>query len=226
MDFLCWVARETDRELIYDRFLLFEHQHSKLPFTAAIMGQDIDLAKCLLELEKDYAGPWRSIDDQASSDTFASLQWSFVPSYGSRFTQSALHTAVTHCQKNELILLLETARPHDVQVKDESGRNALHKAAIIGRIESLAVLVDFGVDMNAKDRYGCPPAWYAGPNVPAKPRNNEIFEFFRAKGALLVADESAKPHEGDTNRLATFSSKDMPADAVRDDNYGEWLFAP
>ena len=185
------------------------------------------MAKCLLELEEEYARPSRPIDDQASSDAFASLQWSVVSVYGSPNPQPALHTALIHCTKDELRSLLATARPHDVQVKSLSGCNTLHTATTTGRTESLAVLVILGVDMNAKNNYECPPAWYARRrDVPAKLHKNEIFDFFHAKGALLVADEPAKPHEGVTNRLSTFSSKDMPADAVRDYTDVEWSFDP
>ncbi|KAL8792548.1 MAG: hypothetical protein Q9195_004847 [Heterodermia aff. obscurata] len=199
MRLLCCIARKTDRQLIYDKFLLFQRRGYACPFEEAIMRRDIGLAKFLLEVEEEYAWPSRPIRDQASSDAFASLQWSFVPSYGSLATQPALHMAVQFCTKDELLSLLVTARPHDVQVKDKFGRNALHTAAMTGRAELLAVLVGLGVDINAKDDYGCPPAWYAEPDEPEKIHENEIFKFFRAKGALLVASYPAKPHEGVTN---------------------------
>ena len=221
--FLCWVASKTDRQLIYDKFLLLQRQFSRCPFPDAIMDQDIGLAKCLLEIEEEYARPSRPIGDQVSSDAFASLQWSV----GSLYDRiPALHTAVSFCTKDELLFLLGTARPHDVQVKDDSGCNALHKAAMTGRTESLAVLMELGVDLNVKDEYGRPPAWYAGPDGSAKLHKNEIFEFFRAKGALLVAEKPAKPHEAVTNQLSTLSLKEMPADAVGDYTDVKWSFAP
>ena len=161
MRFLCWVARTTDRQLIYDNFLLFQQRHFECPFTDAIKKKDLGLAKCLLELEEEYARPSRPIGDQASSDAFASLQWSLVSNYGSPTAQPALHEAVIHCTKDELRSLLVIARPHDVQVKGESGNNALHTAGIRGRLESWAVLVELGVDINAKDKYGRQPGWYA-----------------------------------------------------------------
>ncbi|KAL8689185.1 MAG: hypothetical protein Q9218_005088 [Villophora microphyllina] len=77
-------------------------------------------------------------------------------------------------------------RKIDLNTKDNSGRTVLHYCAEFGMCDEASTLLDYGINPNALDNGGYPPAYFAVKN-----RKYHAVELLLAKGATTDFDRSA-----------------------------------
>jgi len=68
-----------------------------------------------------------------------------------------LHEASFKSDHNLLKTLLEENKEYDINEKDKFGNTPLHLASMMGHIDCVAVLTEFGADTNMKNNRGCTP---------------------------------------------------------------------
>ena len=99
-----------------------------------------------------------------------------------------------------------TNREIDLTATDKNGRTALHYCAEFDLCGRVSFLLDQGVDVNARDDGGFPPAYYA-----AKKRKYEATELLLARGATAGFDWPATSREIEQLRDKDFNNYDQTA---------------
>jgi ankyrin repeat protein len=99
------------------------------------------------------------------------------------------------------LLIAKGAR---IDIKEGTGRTALHWAASVGRIGVAEVLVSHGAELNAKDAMGCTPLHLAaGQDAPGQIDQHiapQIAQHIKVERLLIQkgADINARSNDGDT----------------------------
>lgn len=77
-------------------------------------------------------------------------------SYSDQYGLTALHAAAIKANKDVILLLLRKMRV-DLEMRDRDGHAPLHLAVESGSLETVELLIDSGVDVNAKSKSGATP---------------------------------------------------------------------
>ncbi|KAL8973424.1 MAG: hypothetical protein Q9197_002323, partial [Variospora fuerteventurae] len=117
-----------------------------------------------------------------------------------------------HLGKADMVKKLSTNTHHhqiDFNATDKLGRTALHYCAEFGMCDTANVLLDHGVDVNARDNGDYPPAYY-----PVKNRKYFATELLLSRGATTEFKRPIPPTSYEIDQLLKKSASDDPSTSV------------
>ncbi|KAI4139845.1 MAG: hypothetical protein LQ341_004063 [Variospora aurantia] len=117
-----------------------------------------------------------------------------------------------HLGQTDMVKKLFTNTNHhqiDFNATDKLGRNALHYSAELGMCDIAKFLLDHGVDVNARDNGGYPPAYY-----PVKNRKYFAIKLLLSRGATTEFKRPIPPTSHEIYQLLKKYASDDPSTPV------------